>query len=142
MTTRPSFPPSSRRPAAGGYVLLEIIVALTVFAITVAGLTSVLHASLDSANVLRRSAAIRRGLEALLIEARQKPKREEMVLTATDPALGLEYRSALEELKWINRRGQPVRGLYILRVEAREVRAAAGRSLEPIDSAEVYVYRP
>lgn len=131
-----------RRAVAGGYVLLEIIIALTVFAVAVGGLTSVLHASLDSANALRRSAAIRRGLEAMLIEARQKPKREEMALTATDPALGLEYRSSIEEVKWINRRGDPVRGLYILRVEARDQRAGATSTLEPADAAEVYVYRP
>jgi hypothetical protein len=36
-----------------------------------------------------------------------------------------------------------VRGLYVLRVEARNTRApAAGGSTEPTDSAEVYVYRP
>lgn len=131
-----------RRTVPGGYVLLEIIIALTVFAVAVGGLTSVLHASLDSANALRRSAAIRRGLEAMLIEARQKPKREEMALTSTDPALGLEYRSMIEEVKWINRRGDPVRGLYVLRVEARDLRAGATSTLEPADAAEVYVYRP
>lgn len=134
--------PRSLRAAAGGYVLLEIIIALTVFAVSIAGLTSVLHSSLDSSNALRRTASIRRGLEALLIEARQKPKREEMALTATDPVLGMEYRSTLEELKWVNREGEPVRGLFILRVEARDTRAAASRAIEPTDVAEVYVYRP
>ena len=131
-----------RRAVAGGYVLLEIIIALTVFAVAVGGLTSVLHSSLDSANALRRSAAIRRGLEAMLIEARQKPKREEMALTATDPALGSSTGPSIEEVKWINRRGEPVRGLYILRVEARDLRAGATSTLEPADAAEVYVYRP
>ncbi len=128
--------------AVRGYVLLEIIVALTVFAVAIAGLCAVLHSSLDSANALRRTAAIRRGMEALLIEARQKPKREEMAITATDPVLGIEYRSALQELRWSNRRGRPVRGLYVLRVEARDTRAAASRNTEPTDAAEVYVYRP
>jgi len=126
-----------------GYVLLEIIIALTVFAVAIAGLCSVLHSSLDSSNALRRTAAVRRGLEAVLIEARQKPKREEMALTATDPVLGMEYRSSLLEMKWVNRNGEPVRGLYVLRVEAIDVRAAAvGRATEPTDVAEVYVYRP
>jgi len=134
---------SPTRPATQAYVLLEIIVALTVFALVVGGLASVLHGSLDSANTLRRTATIRRGMEALLVEARLKPKREEMALTATDESLGIEYRSSLEELKWINRRGQPVRGLYILRVEARDQRASPLNSTsEPTDSAEIYVYRP
>lgn len=139
----PVFTPATPdRPAARGYVLLEVIIALTVFAVAVGGLAAVLHSSLDSANALRRTAAIRRGMEALLIEAKQKPKREEMALTAADPALGLEYRSQLEEVKWTNRKGEPVRGLFILRVEARATRAGASRLLDPVDAIEVYVYRP
>jgi Tfp pilus assembly protein PilV len=130
------------RATAGGFVLLEVIIALTVFAVTVAGLAAVLHSSLDSANQLRRSAAIRRGMESLLIEAGQKPKREEMALTGADPVLGIEYRSSLEEVRWSNRKGEPVRGLFILRVEARDTRTAAARSTEATDTAEVYVYRP
>ena len=121
-----------------GYVLLETIIALTVFAIVVTGLAQALHASLDAANVLRRQATIRRGLESLLVEARSKTKREEMAMNYRDEGLGIEYRSELEELKWINRRGRPVKSLYILRVAATDPKAA-----KPLlDKAEVYVYRP
>jgi hypothetical protein len=131
----PLYAPSHLR---GGYVLLEIIIALTVFAVSVAGLASVLHSSLDSANLLRRQAAVRRGLESTLNEAKAKPKREEMVINYKDEGLGIEYTSELEELKWVNRRGMPVKGLYILRAIAKDLRAA-----KPLnDTAEVYVYRP
>src|SRR5688572_13336156 len=99
----------------GGFVLLEMIIALTVFAVVVTGLATVLHSSLDSANLLRRQASIRRGLEAILVEAKTKTKREEMVISYRDDALGTEFRSELQELKWVNRRRQPVKGLYILR---------------------------
>lgn len=126
------------RGGAAGYVLLEIIIALTVFAVVVAGLASILHSSLDSANLLRRQAAVRRGLESILVEAKAKPKREEMPITYKDEGLGLEFRSELEELKWINRRGLPVKGIYILRAVATDLRAS-----KPLnDTAEVYVYRP
>jgi hypothetical protein len=129
------------RPAfrcRAGYVLLEIIIALTVFSVVVAGLAAVLHSSLDAANLLRRQASVRRGLEAILIEAENKPKREEMPMTQKDEALGIEFRSELEELKWINRKGKPVKGLYLLRALATDLRAA-----KPLnDTAEVYVYRP
>jgi len=55
-----------------------------------------------------------------------------------DDGLGIEFRSELEELKWINRRGRPVKSLYILRALATDVRAS-----KPLkDTAEVYVYRP
>ena len=129
---------SERRAGSAGYVLLEIIIALTVFAVTVAGLASILHSSLDSANLLRRQSSVRRGLESILVEAKAKPKREEMPMTWRDEGLGIEFRSELEELKWINRRGLPVKGLYNLRAVATDERAA-----QPLnDTAEVYVYRP
>jgi len=122
----------------GAYVLLEMIIALTVFAVVVSGLAQALHSSLDAANLLRRQAAIRHGLESILNEAKAKPKREEMAMTYRDDGLGIEFRSELEELKWINRRGRPVKSLYILRALATDVRAS-----KPIkDTAEVYVYRP
>jgi len=131
-------PGARRLRHAAGYVLLEIIIALTVFAIVVTGLASALHSSLDAANRLRRQAAVRRGLESLLVEAKQKKKREEMLMTFKDEGLGVEYRSELEELKWVNRRRKPVKGLYILRAIATDLRAA-----NPLpDNAQVYVYRP
>lgn len=131
-------PAPSPLPRLRGYVLLEIIIALTVFAVVVTGLAGLLHSTLDSANLLRRQAAIRRGMEALLVEARAKTKREEMLLTFRDEPLGIEYRSSLEEMKWINRAGQPVRGLYLLSAVATDVRTEKPAQ----DRAEVYVYRP
>ena len=126
-----------RKPSAA-YVLLEMIIALTVFAVVTTGLAKSLHSSLDAANLLRRQAAVRRGLESLLVEAKAKLKREEMAMTYRDDALGIEFRSELEEMKWINRRGRPVKSLYILRAVATDLRAA-----KPLnDTAEVYVYRP
>jgi hypothetical protein len=128
----------SCRDGRGGYVLLEIIIALTVFAVVVTGLASALHSSLDAANLLRRQASVRRGLEAILVEAKAKPKREEMPMKVRDEALGVEFCSELEELKWVNRRRRPVKGLYILRAIATDLRL--GKHLN--ESAEVYVYRP
>jgi len=123
---------------ARGYVLLEMIIALTVFAVVVTGLAQVLHSSLDAANALRRQAAIRRGLESVLVEAKSKPKREEMPMKYRDEGLGVEFRSELEELKWINRQRKAVTGLYVLRVLATDIRLE-----KPIkETAEVYVYRP
>ena len=130
------------RPASysqrGAYVLLEMIIALTVFAVVVSGLASALHSSLDAANRLRRQASIRHGLESILVEAKAKPKREEMAMSYRDDALGLAFRSELEEMKWINRRGRPVKSLYTLRALATDLRTAKPFN----DTATVYVYRP
>ena len=121
-----------------GFVLLEIIIALTVFAVAVTGLAGALHSALDASNKIRRQAAVRRGMESLLAEARQQIKREEMQLTRMDDGLGISFHSSLEELKWINLKGAPVRGLYVLRVVAQSIKP----NINPEDTAEVYVYRP
>lgn len=132
--SRDSGPPAAPR----GYVLLEIVIAITIFAISAGSLATVLHSSLDSANWLRRQAAVRRGLSAILAEAKIKPKREDMALQYKDEGLGMEFRSELEELKWVNRDGLPVKGLYRLKAIATDLRPA-----NPLnDTAEVYVYRP
>lgn len=136
MKPLPSSGPDPARPC--GFVLLEIIIALTVFAVVVTGLAGLLHSSLDASNLLRRQAAIRRGMESLLTEAREKTKREEMILTYRDDSLGVEFRSELEEMKWTNRAGQPVRGIYLLSAAASDLRAGKPAP----DRAEVYVYRP
>ena len=60
-----------------------------------------------------------------------------MARTYRDDELGIEFRSELEELNWTNRRGRPVKNLYILRALATDLRAA-----KPLnDTAEVYVHR-
>ena len=61
-----------------------------------------------------------------------------MPMKVKDDALGVEFRSELEELRWVNRRRRPVKGLYILRAVATDLRL--GKHLN--ESAEVSVYRP
>src|SRR4030095_16416583 len=130
-------PRSFRGGNRHGYVLLEMIIALTVFAIVATGLASALHSSLDASNMLRRQASMRRGLEAILVESKSKSKREEMPMTYRDEALGVEFHSELEELKWINRRRQPVKDLYLPRAIAGDLREG-----QLNNNAEGYVYPP
>lgn len=121
----------------GGYMLLEVLIALTVFSIAVIGMAEALNASIEAMNYLNRQEIIRNRLEALLVEAKQKPKREEMVFAVEDQAAGIHYRTELEELKWVNRRKEPVNGLYALRAIAEyEVNREARKEV-----VEVYVQR-
>lgn len=127
-----------RRRPARGFLLLEVIIALTVFAIVGVGLAVALHESIDSANFLRREAMVRRGLEAMLIEAKAKPKRGEMAFSQRDEALGVDYETKIEPLELLNRDREPVEGLYLLKAFARY--SADGKPIE--DSVEIYVHRP
>ena len=56
-----------------GYILLELVIALTIFAIAVLGLARSLSSALEVANSLNRENSIRIGLRAFLEEARRKP---------------------------------------------------------------------
>ena len=121
-----------------GYLLLEVIIALTVFSLVAVGLAQALNSSIDSANFLRREAEIRRGLSSVLAEARAMPKREQMTLEKADEVLGVKYRTELEELEFVNLEREQVNGLYLLKATAKY--NVDGKEVE--DGAEVYVYRP
>ncbi len=124
--------------ARGGYMLLEVIIALTIFAIVAVGLAEALQGSIEAANFLTREDAIRRGLEAVMIEARAKPKRGEMALSYRDESLGVDYQTTLEPVQFLNRAGEPVSHLYQLRATARYM--VDGKEVS--DGVQVYVHRP
>ena len=121
-----------------GYLLLEVIIALTVFSLVAVGLAQALNSSIDSANFLRREAEIRRGLAGMLEQARAMPKRDQMVVSKKDEVLGVDYRTELEALEFMNRERERVNGLYVLRAFAKY--QVDGKEVE--DGTEVYVYRP
>ncbi len=128
----------SRKQARDAYILLEMIIALTVFAIVAVGLTKILHTSIDSVTILERDGIIRRGLEGILNESRHMPKREEMAISNTDERMGISYKTELEELKFLTEQGEPIKGLYLLRATAAY--QVNGEDIE--ETAEVYVHRP
>jgi hypothetical protein len=128
------------RPAlrGRGFLLLEVIVALTVFSLVAVGLAVALHGAIGSAAFLEREDTVRRGLRSVMAEAQAMPKREEMVLTRQDEARGITFTTELVPVEFANREGQPVRGLYLLRARANY--QEDGQEVE--DVAEVTIYKP
>lgn len=128
---------------AGGYLLLEVIIALTVFSIVAVGLAVALQSSIDASNRMSRDLAVREALEGMLVEAQAKPKREEMAFARVDERLGVEFRTELEELRFVNVDGEPVTGLWLLRASARSANAAGSTAADELaQSVELYVHRP
>lgn len=125
------------RRRTGGYVLFEVVLAVAVFSIVVAGLAKSLITAIEASNAVERDIAIRLGLDSVLREARIRP-RKEMALTYNDEKLGIAYRTELAPLDLSNFDGEKVGGLYILRATA--VYEEAGR--EETATAEIYVHRP
>ena len=122
---------------SGGYMLLEVLIALTVFSIAVVGMAEAINASIEAMNFLTRQEIMRNRLEALIVEAKQMEKREEMVFSVDDQASGIHYRTELEELKWVNRKKEPINGLYVLRAIAE----FENNGTPVTETVEVYVQR-
>lgn len=122
---------------SSGYILLELIIALSIFAIAVLGLAKSLSASVEVANILNRENAIRIGMRSFIEELRKKPLAD-MTTTLDDPALGVTYSSKVERLGLRTGRGETLADLYDLRVTA----LYTFNGLEETDTVSVYVYKP
>lgn len=134
-------PLSSCRSAAarrrGGYILLELIIALGMFAIGVLGLARALNTSVEVANILNRDQRVRIGLRSFLEEVRRKPLAE-MTVSVADAVTGVTYTSSAEPVVLTTTRGGQLSDLYNLTVTASY--AVGGEARE--ESVSLYVHKP
>ena len=125
-----------RRPG-GGYILLELIIALGMFAIGVLGLARALNTSVEVANILNRDQRVRIGLRSFLEEVRRKPLAE-ITVSVADAATGVTYTSSAEPVVLTTTRGGQLSDLYNLTVTASY--AVGGETRE--ESVSLYVHKP
>ena len=125
-------------PRSHGYILLELVIALTIFSIAVLGLARSLSSALEVANSLNREKAIRIGLRSFLEEARHKPTTGEMAMSAADERLGCTYASIIDPAGLTNRDGRNLSDLYKLTATASFQIGAEAQQ----ESVTVYVYQP
>lgn len=118
------------------YILLELVIALSIFAIAVLGLANSLSTSLEVANILNRENAVQIGMRSFIEELRKKPLAD-METQVTDATLGVTYTSKMVPLGIRNGSGNTLRDLYDLQVTA--LYSFAGE--ECTDTVSVYVYK-
>jgi type II secretory pathway pseudopilin PulG len=99
-----------------GYILLELIIALSIFAIAVLGLAKALNNALATANILNRDYAVRLAMRSFIEEVRRKPLAD-MATTAQEPKLDLTMTSTVEPLEMKSKEGRRVEDLYTLTVK-------------------------
>lgn len=128
---------SEVRLKTGGYILLELIIALSIFAIGVLGLARTLNSSMEVANILNKDQRVRIGMRSFLEEIRRKPLNE-MRASITDAATGVTYTSTAEPVSLIMTNGNTMTDLYDLKIVASY---AAGNEQRE-ESVDVYVYKP
>lgn len=118
-----------------GYILLELIIALSVFAISVLGLARALNNSLEVCNILNRDYAVRLAMRSFLEEMRRKPLAD-MATSIQDPKLDLTLTSIVEPLDIRSKEGRAVEDMYTLTVKANYL--AGGKANE--ESVFVWVH--
>ena len=127
----------SQRPKQQGYILLELIIALSIFSIGVLGLARTLNSSMEVANILNKDQRVRIGMRSFLEEIRRKPLNE-MRASITDAATGVTYSSTAEPVSLTMTNGNTMRDLYNLKIVASY---SAGNEQRE-ESVDVYVYKP
>lgn len=127
---------AASKKGARAYILLEMIIALAIFAIAVLGLAKALNNSLEVANSLNREAAVMLSMRSFLEEMRRKPV-SDMATTAQDERLGITLTSEIEPAELKDKDGNDLTDLYKLTVKASYL--ALGKQTE--DSLYVVVYQ-
>jgi hypothetical protein len=120
----------------GGYLLLELILALTLFSLAVTGLARSLQVGIHTASILSRENDVRIGLRSFLEEVRRKPLNE-MAQTLADERLGVTFQSEVEELSIQGRNGNVLRDLHKINAFAVYTVGAEERR----ESVEMWVYK-
>jgi Tfp pilus assembly protein PilV len=122
---------------AKGYVLFEVILALTVFSLAVLGMAKALGVAIESVGSLNRENDIRVGLRSFVEEIRRK-ETSEMVVSNKDDHLDATFSSTLEPLDLRDRNGSVLNDLYTLHAVATYSVGSEQRE----ETVDVYVYKP
>ncbi len=124
-----------RRPR--GYILFELVLALTIFAIAVLGLAKALNQALETANLLKRDQIIRIGMRNFFEEVRNKPLAQ-MSTTTMDTTYGISFTSTTEALSLKTTSGNILSDMYNLTIHA----TSSFDGVPQEDTLSVYVYKP
>jgi Tfp pilus assembly protein PilV len=133
-----SHTPSSITGRQSGSMLLELVIALSMFAIAVLGLAKCLNGSLEISNILNKDNRVRIGMRSFLEEVRRKPLAE-MSASMTDVATGVTYTSTTEPVgNLTTTAGANMQDVYDLKVTASY---SIGNEVRE-ETVDVYVYKP
>ncbi|MCB1229980.1 MAG: hypothetical protein KDN19_06925 [Verrucomicrobiae bacterium] len=125
---------SSRRSA---YALLDVILAVTVFAFWGVGLITLLQKISDTSNSYSRDRLIQYQLESLLTEMKHRPV-EEMNTERLDEDLNVTFRTTVEPLNLANIDGDALEDLYELTATATFTDSGG----EQVETARLTIYKP
>lgn len=101
-----------------GFVLLEVVLAIGVFAIAATGFVVALHRTDDLAAMAQRELRITRVLDSALKEAVSLPVLEEGTTTVELEEMGIEIETLIEPMEMENQDGQLLQEMFRILVTA------------------------
>lgn len=114
-----------------GFLLLEMVLALTVFGIAATGFAVALSRMAETAGLAQSELRMTRILDSALDETLSLPVLEEGVTTTSVGETGIELNTTIELLENMeNEDGQPLGELYRIHIEARWYANAAWQKRE------------
>jgi len=119
----------------GGYALLDVVLAVALFAITVTGLLRVLNGVAETSSGFARDRFIQQQLEALLAEKRRVGL-DLMAGEVVDEISAISYRTYVEPFEIDNGEGNELGDLYKLTAEATFLDEGG----EQIEKAELIIH--
>ncbi len=134
MRIRPVF---SIKRVCRAYALLDVILAVTVFAFWGVGLITLLQKISDTSNSYSRDRLIQYQLESILTEMKHRPI-EEMNTERLDEDLQVTFRTSVEPLNLANIDGETLENLYEITATAT-FNDSGG---EQVETARLTIYQP
>lgn len=119
-----------------GYALLDVVLAVALFAITVTGLMGVMQRVSETSSGFARDRLIQQHLEGLLSE-RRKVGVEAMTTEVFDELSNVTYRTYVEPFEVNNGEGNELTDLYKLTAEATYLDDGG----EQVEKAELIIYK-
>lgn len=120
-----------------GYALLDVAIAVTIFAFAVGTLSVCLNQIISTSNDFSRQRVIQNAIESYLTETKRKPV-VEMTSEYYDEVLDVTFRSEVEALEVANADGGSLDDLYTLKVYAEYELDGE----QQIEVTEMYIYQP
>jgi len=126
-----------KKSNTGGYALLDVILAVAIFAIAVTGLVGFIQRIGETSSAFARDRQIQYGIEAAVAEAKSKPV-SEMTSEVYDELLDVTYSTTVESLELDNGEGAALKDVYTLTVTASFLDDGG----EQTETAELFIHQP
>jgi len=126
-------------PTAHGFALLEILLAIALFALVSVGMTQALNGIAQTTTAARQEAQVLRVLESVLAEVSHQPEFKATKIDFPQTADHIDARATIEKVRLFTRDKAELDHLFRVRAEAW---ITDGTSRRILRSMETYVYSP